>query len=162
MRCHKAERWLLRDLDGRLSLQAKGKLASHLQGCPNCVRKRRDYALILGALRTEPASPSADFLERLRMKLGREEKPTSWAWMGEWSLRAVPLSLILILALLVAMLFFLPSGSGDLGQAEALLLRNENPYLETKALLEETRLEKKNLMLIFTAEEKSPARSYIP
>jgi len=162
MRCHKAERWLLRDLDSRLSDPEKSKLEAHVQTCRDCARKRKDYSLILGALRTEPSPDSSDYWERLELKLNEREKATSWAWMGEWSLRAVPLSLILILALLATMLFILPSRARDLSQTEALLLRNENPYLETKLLFEETRLENKNLMLIFTAEEKSPSRSYVP
>lgn len=162
MRCHKAERWLLRDLDGRLSDPEKDKLDAHLQVCRGCVRKKKDYGLILGTLRAEPSSTPPDFWERLKARLNSREKTTSWAWMGEWSLRAVPLSLILILTLLVTMLFILPSRERDLSQTEALLLRNENPYPETSAVFEETRLENRNLMLIFAAEEKSPSRSYIP
>jgi len=162
MRCHNAERWLLRDLDGRLSNQAKMKLEVHLQGCRGCTLKKKDYGLILGVLRAEPSSTPPDFWGRLQAKLNDRARATPWAWMRAWSLRAVPLSLLVILTLVVTMLFFFPSRDRDLSQTEALLLRNENPYLETKALFEETHLENKNLMLIFTADEKSPSRSFRP
>jgi hypothetical protein len=162
MRCHKAERWLLRDQDGRLSNPAKMKLEAHVQICRDCARMRKNYGLILGALRAEPSSTQPDFWGRLQAKLNDRAKATPWAWMRAWSLRAVPLSLLVILTLVVTMLFFFPSRGRVLSQTEALLLRNEDPYLETKALFEETRLENKNLMLIFTADEKNPSRNFRP
>jgi anti-sigma factor RsiW len=159
MRCRKSERWLLRGFDGLLSDQKKNLLEVHLGKCPACRLKQKEYGAILRALKPEPSEMFLNFWERLQPKLEEREKAAPWAVIRAWSLRAVPLSLVMILLILVTMIFVLPSRDKELSQTEALLLRNENPYRDTKALFEESRLENKNMMLIFSAaEEQSPPR----
>jgi hypothetical protein len=53
---------------------------------------------------------------------------------------------------------FLGPHEEDLSQSEALLLRNTNPLAEAKSLFEETKLENKNMMIIFASDEKDPTR----
>jgi anti-sigma factor RsiW len=159
MQCQETERLLLRDFDGLLTDQQKNRLEIHLGGCPACRLRQKEYGAILRALKPEPSEIFPNFWERLQPKLKEREKAAPWAVIRAWSLRAVPLSLVVILLILVTMIFVLPSREKELSQTEALLLRNENPYLDTKALFEESRLENKNMMLIFTAaDEQSPSR----
>jgi len=146
-------------IDGRLTDQQKLRLDSHLGTCPDCRSKHDEYVAIFRILKSEPSETLPNFWDRLQPKLKERENAAPWALVRAWSLRAVPISVIVILLLLTAMIFFLPSRQRELSQTEALLLRNENPYVETKVLFEETRLENKNMMLIFAAaDEQSPSR----
>jgi anti-sigma factor RsiW len=159
MRCRKAERLLLRGFDSRLTDREINRLGSHIGTCPACHLKQEEYGVIFHALKAEPSETLPDFWERLQPKLKEREKAAPWTLVRAWSLRAVPISLVVILLLLAAMFFVLPSRQRELSQTEALLLHNENPYAETRALFEETRPENKNMMLIFTAaDEQSPSR----
>jgi hypothetical protein len=63
-----------------------------------------------------------------------------------------------VILLFIGGLIFLAPGEESLSQSEALLLRNANPLAEAKSLFEETKLENKNMMIIFAADEKDPTR----
>jgi len=63
----------------------------------------------------------------------------------------VPAALGLTAALLAALLILTPGRRSELSSSETLLLHDDNPLEETRTLLEENRLEAKNMMLIFAS-----------
>jgi len=48
---------------------------------------------------------------------------------------------------------FSPGPASEYTPSEELLLRNTNPLVEARAILDQKRLEDKNMMLIFAANE---------
>ena len=164
MKCKKIEKLLLRSFDDHLKDEEKENLESHLRSCLLCQAKRKEYETILGLLRKEEDSePNPYFLERIQTKIKEREKDAVWTSVKQWSIRAVPISLLLVLLLAMVIILFSPPKSQELSQSEVLLLRNLNPLQETTTLLEEEKVENKNMMLIFTAmEEKNDIRRYFP
>jgi predicted anti-sigma-YlaC factor YlaD len=157
MKCKDAEKRLLRSFDGELEGATKTELDSHLASCPGCREKQSEYGVLLKNLKIEDVEPLPYFWERLETKLRERERVEPWTIWARWSRRAVPVALALILLFIGGLALFAP-GEEDLSQSEALLLRNTNPLAEAKSLFEETKLENKNMMIIFAADEKVPAR----
>jgi len=157
MKCKDAEKRLLRSFDGELEGATKAELAGHLKACPGCRKKQSEYGLLLKNLKIEDAEPLPYFWQRLETKLRERERVEPWTIWAKWSRRAVPVALALLLLFIGGLVFFSP-GEEDLSQAEALLLRNANPLAEAKSLFEETKLENKNMMIIFAADEKASTR----
>jgi predicted anti-sigma-YlaC factor YlaD len=157
MKCKDAEKRLLRSFDGELEGATKADLDSHLKVCPGCLEKQSEYKVLLQNLKIKDVEPLAYFWERLETKLRERERVEPWTIWARWSRRSVPVALALILLFIGGLALFAP-GEEDLSQSEALLLRNDNPLAETKTFFEETRLENKNMMIIFTVDEKVPAR----
>ena len=78
-----------------------------------------------------------------------------------WSVRAVPVSLLLIGFFVAAIVFLSPAVNEEMSQPEALLLQNANPLSETITLLDE-KAENKSLNVIFAVNEVSSVRRYGP
>ena len=157
MKCKDAEKRLLRSFDGDLEGATKAALDGHLKACPACRQKLADYGVLLKNLKIEEAKPLPYFWERFESKLRERERLEPWTVWAQWSRRAVPVALALLMLFAGALVFLGPSEE-DLSQSEALLLRNDNPLAETKAFFEETKLENKNMMIIFAADERTTAR----
>jgi predicted anti-sigma-YlaC factor YlaD len=157
MKCKDAEKRLLRSFDGELEGATKAELDGHIEACPGCRKKQSEYNVLLKNLKIEDAEPLPYFWERLETKLRERERVEPWTIWAKWSRRAVPVALAVIL-LFIGGLIFLAPGEESLSQSEALLLRNANPLAEAKSLFEETKLENKNMMIIFAADEKDPTR----
>lgn len=157
MKCKDAEKRLLRSFDSELAGATKTELDGHLASCPGCREKQSEYGALLKNLKIEDAEPLPYFWERLETKLRERERVEPWTIWARWSRRAVPVALALILLFIGGLALFSP-GEEDLSQSEALLLRNANPLAEAKSFFEETKLENKNMMIIFAADEKVPAR----
>jgi len=164
MKCKKFEKWLLRSFDNLLKEEEKEKLEEHLKSCAYCQVKRREYKTLLSILKKEEgAEPKPYFWERLQAKLKERQKYAVWTVAKNWSLRAIPLTLLVVLLLALALVFISPPKEQELSQSEVLLLRNLNPLQETQILLEAEGLENKNMMIIFSAmEEKNDTRRYMP
>lgn len=153
MICKKVEKLLSGYFDGILKPEEKEKLETHVESCSLCQEKRREYQIMLEILRKEEfPEPKPYFWERLQQKLKEKYLPLT---LGKrWSIRAIPVSLIILLLLTAALLIFLPEQKVELSQTEVLLLRNLNTLPETNTLLEEANIENKNMMLIFTSMEE--------
>lgn len=162
MNCKKAEKWLLRSLDGRLDGRAEALLSEHLEACPACRKARAEYRSMLALLRQAPdAAPLPLFWERLEPRLREETELAPLLFWERWSLRAIPVFLALVFAAGAA-LFFTPQ-AGELTSSEALLLENRSPLTETQAIFDAEKPETRNMMLIFASlEEKTPGRRPIP
>ncbi len=119
--------------------------------------------MIIGLLRQEKVQePKPYFWERLQVKIRERQDIPFWVSIKQWSLRAVPVSLIFVLVMTLAIVLFFPSQDEELSQSEALLLRNLNPLEETQLLFDE-KLENQNLILIFSSlEEKNNIRRPLP
>jgi len=164
MKCKKIERLLSRYFDGILKPEDKEKLEIHVESCLLCQEKRREYESMLEILRKEEfPEPKPYFWERLQQKLKEKEKYLPLTLGKRWSIRAIPISLVILLLLTGALLIFLPEKKVELSQTEVLLLRELNPLQEANTLLEEGNIENKNMMLIFTSlEEENSERRYKP
>jgi len=162
MKCKEGEKFISRHLDGVLTLDEKKKLENHLESCSSCQAKREEYQSLLETLRKEEFPETKPyFWERLQPKLKEKEKYLPLTLWKRWTIRAIPVSLVIVLLLTASLLIFLPEKKVELSQTEVLLLRELNPLQEANTLLEEGNIEKKNMMLIFTTlEEENSERRY--
>jgi hypothetical protein len=163
MNCKQAEKFLLLSFDGRLGEKDRALLDDHLESCSVCREKEKDYRQILGLLRVEVPEPLPYFEQRLLGKLEEKEKLAPALFSKRWAARAMAVSLAVAILFGVGILFFRPQEPLELSQAEILLLRNENPLDEASTILDQKKLEDRNMMLIFAASEtRDPARRYRP
>lgn len=152
MNCRRAERRLLRRHDGRLSPAEEAGLELHLRSCPNCREAESEYRRLLDALSSPQGSrPKPMFWPRLEAAIAESERENGWASVRRWCRRAVPAALAVTAALLAVLLLFSPGPRTELSSSESLLLSNDNPLDETRTLLEENRVEDRNMMLIFAS-----------
>ncbi len=164
MKCKKVDRFLLRSFDKLLNEEEKNELKKHLETCPFCQAKREEYQSIFDALKEKDfPEPKSYFWERLKPKLAKRKKYDPWSLWKQWALRAIPASLLVVILLAAAIFLFIPAQQEELSESEDLLLRNLDPLQETTILLEEEKVEDKNMMLIFTAmEEINSTGRYLP
>jgi predicted anti-sigma-YlaC factor YlaD len=164
MNCKKAEKLLLKSFDGLLRNEEMQKLEKHLKHCLGCQIKKEQYQAIRRALKEKDyIEPKPYFWERLKPRLKQREKYEPWSLWKRWSLRAIPLSLLIVIVLAATLIFLNPAKKEELSESGVLLLRNLNPFQETRTLLEAESVENKNMMLIFTAmEERNGERRYFP
>ncbi|MFQ6038984.1 MAG: anti-sigma factor family protein [Candidatus Aminicenantales bacterium] len=164
MNCKKAERFLLRSWDGKLQDREVEALRAHLDACPSCRMMEKEYAEIMTLLRkgTFPELKPY-FWERLRPKIREKKASIRWTVWKQWSLKAIPLSLLIVLVLAGGFSVFLSQPEQELTPTEALLLQNSTSLPESLRILEEEGEQNKSIQIIFMAmEEKKDARRYIP
>ena len=159
MKCKNIEKLLLQSIDTSLKDKEKKELESHLTHCPQCQRKKVEYQTIIEFLRIEHfPEPKPYFWERLQQKLKDGKKYEPWFVWKRWSIKAIPLSIIIILVLAASAIFLIPHQKKQLSPS-VLLLHNLNPIQETKTIFEEEKIENKNMKLILLAmEEKNNLR----
>jgi predicted anti-sigma-YlaC factor YlaD len=164
MKCTKAEILISKSLDDLLTDEEKDLLERHLGGCPACRIKRKEYAFMMETLRdTEFPVEKPYFWERLQPHLKEQRKFDLWSLWKQWSIRAVPLSIIAVVALGLGLALFYPQPAAELSQTGDLLLSNRLSLPEPINLLEEENNENKSIQLIFMAmEEKKDTRRYFP
>jgi anti-sigma factor RsiW len=162
MNCRKAEKLLLRSIDGRLEGRDRDLLGRHLEVCPACRKLEREYRSMFGLLRDgRDAAPLPRFWERLEPRLREETELVPLLFWERWSLRAIPLFLALVV-LIGGFLLFTPRAR-ELSQSAALLLENRDPLSETQALFDTDKAETRTMMLMFASlDEKSPLRRPTP
>lgn len=154
MKCKKSELFLLRSFDIRLNDEEKEELEKHLKTCPICQAKKQEYETLFALMAEgKPPEPKAYFWERLQARIKERKKISFWPSVKQWSLRAIPFSLLIVLLIALVITFFSPPRDQELSQSEVLLLRNMNPLQETQLLLDE-RLENQNMMIIFSSMEE--------
>jgi len=158
MNCRQAEKLLLKSLDGFLDKPRAEILEKHLKICPECSRIREEYETILGTLKmTAYPEPKPYFWERLQPKLKRIRMVNPWAQWKLWGLRAVPVALITVVILAGALAVIDLREPEKLSSSEAFLLQNQNPLEESSSILDEEKVEDKNMRLIFASIEESQA-----
>lgn len=157
MKCKKTETFLSKSLDGLLTDEEKDALEEHLKGCSSCKKKREEYVFIAETLgREDFPEVNPYFWERLQPRLKESRKYAFWSEWKQWSLRAVPVSIIAVVTLALGLALFLPQPTDELSQTGDLLLLNNPPLPGTLTLLEVETGENKSMQLIFMAMEEKP------
>ena len=164
MDCKKAEHFLLRSLDAKLDPEEKTLLQAHLEKCPSCQKKDREYRMILSLVRPQTVpEPLPYFKERLLAKLKEKDKTAPALLWVKWAHRAVALSLAAFLLFGAAILFFRPQEPREVSQTERFLLQDENPLGEAASILDQKKAEDRNMMLIFASVgDRDVSRRYRP
>lgn len=154
MKCRSIEKMISRHLDGRLSPGLESALQRHLAQCPSCRRRYEEYRLIQSDLAAIAfPEPSPYFWERLQPHLDQpEQKGTGIPWR-RWGLQVVPLALLIGILWGAAMLVLVPHPTLELSQTGVLLMEEENPFQDTRLILEKETPEEQNMMLIFSSME---------
>jgi anti-sigma factor RsiW len=162
MNCRKAEKWLMKSLDGRLEGPAADLLGKHLESCPDCRKASAEYRSMLTLLRdSRQDEPLPRFWERLEPRLREETEIVPLLVWERWSLRAIPVFLALIA--LVGGFIVLTPQAGEVSPSAALLLENRDPLSDTHALFEVERPETRSMMLMFASlDDRTPARRPTP
>jgi anti-sigma factor RsiW len=162
MNCRKAEKLLLRSIDGRLDERAQGLLARHLEACQACRKAEKEYRSMFNLLKDgRDAAPLPRFWERLEPRLREETELVPLLFWERWSLRAIPVFLALVI-LLGGFLFFAPQAR-EMSQSTTLLLENRDPLSETRTLFEADKPETRTMMLMFASlDDKAPLRRPTP
>ena len=162
MNCRKAEKLLLRSIDGRLDERAQGLLARHLEACQACRKAEKEYRSMFNLLKDgRDAAPLPRFWERLEPRLREETALVPLLFWERWSLRAIPVFLALVI-LLGGFLFFAPQAR-ELSQSATLLLENRDPLSETQALFEADKPDTQTMLLMFASlDDKAPLRRPTP
>lgn len=162
MKCRTAKSWLMRSLDVPLDPERKELLDAHLAACRVCRAFRSRVELVRSGLASGPApEPLPFFYERLRARIDERLKPESVPVWVRWSVRAVPVSLLLIGFFVGAILFLSPAVDEEMSQPEALLFQNTYPLSEAGTLFDD-KTENKSLNIIFAVNEASSVRRYGP
>jgi len=162
MNCRKAEKLLLRSIDGRLDGRDAAFLAKHLEACPACRKAEAEYRSMFGLLKAgRDAAPLPRFWERLAPRLREETELVPLLFWERWSLRAIPVFLALVM-LIGGFHFFAPQAR-EMSQSATLLIESRDLFSETQALFEADKPETRTMMLLFASmDEKSPARRPTP
>jgi hypothetical protein len=161
MDCKKFEKLILRAFDGRIIDSEKKELDAHVQDCTLCSATQEEYRIILDTLKEKDfPEPKPYFWERLQSKLKEKKEPEPLTVWRQWGIRAIPVSLILVILFGTAIILFSPQegmelSQSELSQSEALLLRNLDPLEESRAELEQEDFAVKSMELIFTADENN-------
>jgi predicted anti-sigma-YlaC factor YlaD len=164
MDCKKAERFLLRSLDGRLDHDNRAMMQAHLEKCPSCQKKDREYRMILSLVRPQTMpEPLPYFKERLLAKLKERDITAPALLWVKWAHRAVALSLAAFLLFGAGILIFRPQEPREVSQTERFLLQDENPLSEAASILDQKKAEDRNMMLIFASVgDRDVSRRYRP
>ncbi|MCK7522416.1 MAG: zf-HC2 domain-containing protein [Ignavibacteriales bacterium] len=108
MNCKIARDWLLRELDGELSVHEEQELHAHLAGCAACVQESRLVKLPGRIARSMPApKPSPYFYSRLKAFIESEKQPLNmWQIILGLSHRVVPSCAVVMLVFLAAFTYY--------------------------------------------------------
>jgi hypothetical protein len=157
MNCNKAEKLFLRAHDGLLSAEETEELKNHISGCPLCQKSQEAYQNIFDVLqKTDFPEPKSYFWERLQPRLKEQITFYPWQMWKRWGLRAIPVSLLLVLFLASAILVLGPQPREEFSQSGVLLFEDQSPLQDTGTILDEEGVEDKNMMLIFASLEEQP------
>jgi hypothetical protein len=157
MNCKKAEKLFLKAHDGRLSKEETKELENHIAGCLLCQKNNEEYQNIFEVLeKTDFPEPKPYFWERLQPRLKEQNLFEPWQAWKQWGLRAIPLSLILVLFLGSAILILGPQPREEFSQSGVLLFEDKSSLQDTGTILNEEGIEDKNMMLIFASLDEQP------
>jgi len=150
---------MLRARDGRLAAPDTESLEAHLRQCPQCRRLGEDYRSLFLALAPAGAPPHRTVAwEQLRTRIEEREAEALRPEYQRWALKVIPAAVALALLIGSASLLFSPRPASEYTPSEELLLRNTNPLVEARTILEQKRLEDKSMMLIFASNEGGLSR----
>ncbi len=153
-------------MDERLNPSEAIRLEEHLDVCPFCRKRQAEYRIVRETLKEESFPETKPyFWERLQPKLKEKRTIEPWTIGKQFGLRAIPLSILVVILFTAAVFLFVPSPVEelDLSQTGVFLLENLNPLEETQSFLSEEEGINKHLMLIFSSlDESDTIRRYVP
>ena len=158
MKCKQSEKYLLRSLENRLNPSETTQLKVHLDDCPHCQKRLSEYQIIRSSLKEERFPETRPyFWERLQPKLKEKSLIDPWTVRKQFGLRAIPLSVLIVVLFTVAVFLFVPSQNEELelSQTGIFLMQNSNPLEETLTLLSEEGDGNKHIMLIFSSLDET-------
>ncbi len=157
MNCKKAEKLFLRAQDGLLKEAETKELEKHIDNCPLCQQNREKYQFIFDVLeKTDYPEPKPYFWERLQPRLKEQQLFEPWQAWKQWALRAIPVSLLIVLFLASAILVIGPQPKEEFSQSGVLLFEDTSALEDTGTILDQEGVEDKNMMLIFASLEEQP------
>ena len=165
MKCRRAEHLLSKALDEKLSTEEQTALDLHLENCESCRKAQAEYSLLRSSLgRMAKAEPLPFFDQRMEARIGERESAAPVFGWKRWGVAALSLSMLCIGLLIGSLFFYAPAATEtlELSRSEELLLRELNPFQDTRTLFEAASAEQKNLMLIFSSLEETNVRRYFP
>jgi anti-sigma factor RsiW len=158
MKCKQTEKYLLKSLDDRLNPSESIRLKSHLDGCSHCRKRLSEYQIIRSSLKKEIFPETKPyFWERLQPRLKEKRTIEPWCVGKQFGLRAIPLSILIVVLFTAAVFLLVPSQNEDLelSQTGVFLLQDSNPLGETQTLLSEEGDINKHIMLIFSSLDET-------
>lgn len=157
MNCKNAEKLFLRAHDGLLSGEETRELEKHISRCSFCQKNSAEYQTIFDVLQqTDFPEPKPYFWERLSPRLKEKKVFEPWQLWKQWGLRAVSLSLVLVLFLASAILLLGPQPREEFSQSGVLLFEDQSTLQDAGSILDQEGVENKNMMLIFASLEEQP------
>lgn len=154
MKCRNAEKLMLRAKDFDLPGPARDSLDAHLRQCSRCRRAEEDYRDIFRSLRpVKSRGPAAFSWERLQARIEEREAAAVELQYEKWAFKAIPAAIVLALLIGSASLLFRSSTPSNVSASEELLLRNTNPLVEARTILDQRKLEDRGLTLLFASNE---------
>ncbi len=166
MKCKQSEKYLLRSLENRLNPSETTQLKLHLDDCPYCQKRQSEYQIIRSSLKEERFPETRPyFWERLQPRLKEKSTIDPWTVRKQFGLRAIPLSVCVVVLFAAAIFLFVPSQQEELelSQTGIFLMQDSNPLEETQPFLSEEGDVNKHLMLIFSSlDETDSIRRYFP
>ena len=165
MNCRKAENLVSKSLDGNLSAGDAEALDRHLSGCKRCREMQSEYTHLMASIhKMSQTEPRPFFVQRVEAGIKDAAFTNPFLAWKRWGIVTLSLSMLFI-GLLVGEVFLakpVPTEIQELSRSEELLLRELNPFQETRTLFEATSAEQKNMMLIFSSLEEMDIRRYFP
>jgi predicted anti-sigma-YlaC factor YlaD len=165
MNCRKTEILISRSLDGALPVKDVEALDLHLSGCRRCRDVLAEYKLLMTSFQNMGTAESKPYFVQ-RVEAGIKDSAFVYPFLAwkRWGLITLSLSMLFI-GLLVGGIFLSNPPAAEiqeLSRSETLLLRELNPFQETRTLFEAANAEQKNMMLIFSSLEETDIRRYFP
>lgn len=165
MNCRKVEILISKSLDGNLSVGDAEALDIHLKGCGRCRERQAEYKLLMTSFqKIAQEEPRPYFVQRVEAGIKDLDFAHPFLAWKRWGVATLSLSMLFI-GLLVGGIFLsnpVPMETQELSRSEELLLRELNPFQETRTLFEAANAEQKNIMLIFSSLEETDIRRYFP
>ena len=165
MNCRKAEILVSKSLDGDLSARDADALDHHLSGCKLCRGMQSEYTRLMTSIHTmAQAEPRPYFVQRVEAGIKDTAFSNPFLAWKRWGIATLSLSMLFI-GLLVGGMFLskpVPTETQEFSWSEELLLRELNPFQESRTLFEAANAEQKNMMLIFSSLEETDIRRYFP
>jgi len=118
---------------------------------------KKEYEDIMLTLRDDAfPEPQPYFWERLQPRLKESRPFMPWVEWKQWGLRAIPLSLAVILFFTLTATFLLPPAQEEINlSGTESLLQDQIPFQDLSPLLAGEELDNPNMELIFMASDET-------
>lgn len=158
MKCKQTEKYFSRSLENRLNPSETIQLKEHLDDCLQCRKIQSEYRIIRSSLKEKSFLETQPyFWERLQPKLKEKRTVEPWFVGKQFGLRAIPLSVLVVVLFTAAVFLFFssPQEELELSQTGVFLMQDSNPLEEIQPFLSEEGDVNKHIMLIFSSLDET-------